>query len=236
MQENLLLSVLPPGERARIEKHCETVMLRPRATLCEADAIPEYAWFPHSVVCSSLVHVQNGDSVEVALVGREGMAGLAMVLDSSANPFHVIVQYPGQATRIPRQAFLDLLLDPGRPFCTALLKYANLYLTTVAQSAACSRLHRIEQRLARWLLDFSDRASSSVLPVTHELLAVMVGAYRPSVTNALAALEERRIVALGRGQIEILDQEALMQQSCECHQAIQRRIERTLEQIRAMAA
>jgi CRP-like cAMP-binding protein len=236
MPENLLLSVLPDEERARIVKHCETVPLRPRMTLCDADSVLEYAWFPHSGVCSSLVRVENGDSVEVALVGREGMAGLALVLDSSANPFHVIVQFPGQATRIPRQAFLDLVLDPGRPFCTALLKYANLYLTSVAQTAACNRLHRIEQRLARWLLDMRERADSSRLPVTHELLSLMVGAYRPSVTNALASFEERHLVELGRGQVEIVDAGALKEQACECHDAIRRRTERTLEQIRAMAA
>jgi CRP-like cAMP-binding protein len=128
------------------------------------------------------------------------------------------------------------MLDPGRPFCTALLKYANLYLTTVAQTAACNRLHRIEQRLARWLLDMHQRADVDRLPVTHELLGLMVGAYRPSVTNALASLEQRGVLACGRGSIQILDLEALREQSCECHQAIHRRTERTLEQIKSMAA
>lgn len=236
MSENLLLSVLPLEERAEVDRISETVFLRPRMTLCEADGLIEYAWFPHSGVCSSLVHVENGDSVEVSLIGREGMAGLALVLDSNANPFHIIVQFPGQATRIPRESFMNLMLDPGRPFCTALLKYTNLCLTTVAQTAACNRLHRIEQRLARWLLDMLDRADSAQLPVTHELLSLMVGAYRPSVTNALAALEERNIVALGRGQVDILDRRALESQSCECHNAIKRRTERTLEQLRNMAA
>lgn len=236
MFENLLLSVLPDEEHDRIGRHCETVTLKPRMTLCDPDGPIEYAWFPHSGVCSSLVHVENGEAVEVGLIGREGMAGIALVLDSSANPFHVIVQVPGKATRIPRKSFLDLVLDPGRPFCTALLKYANLYLTTVAQTAACNRLHRIEQRLARWLLDMRERAGFDTLPVTHELLGLMVGAYRPSVTNALAALEERGILALGRGQVQILDRAALAEQACECHAAIRRRTERTLDQIRSMAA
>lgn len=236
MPENMLLAVLPPDERERVAKHCETVLLKGRMTLCEPDGAIQYAWFPHSGVLSSLVHVENGEAVEVGLVGREGMAGLALALDSNANPFHVIVQVPGSATRIPRDSFLQLMLDPGRPFCTALLKYANLYLTTVAQTAACNRLHRIEQRLARWLLDMHERADTQRLPVTHELLGLMVGAYRPSVTNALAGLEERGVLACGRGLIEIRDIDALRDQSCECHQAIHRRTERTLEQIRSMAA
>lgn len=236
MSENMLLQVLPDEERERVAKHCETVLLQQRATLCEADAPIQYVWFPHSGVCSSLVHVENGEAVEVGLIGREGMAGLALALDSSANPFHVIVQVPGSATRINRQSFLDLMLDPGRPFCTALLKYANLYLTNVAQTAACNRLHRIEQRLARWLLDMEERADSRKLPITHELLGLMVGAYRPSVTNALSAFEDRGILACGRGVIEIRDVEALRGQACECHDAIYRRTERTIQQIRAMAA
>ena len=232
----MLLAVLPPEERERVAKHCETVLLKARTTLCDSDTAIEYAWFPHSGVLSSLVHVENGEAVEVGLVGREGMAGLALALDSTANPFHVIVQVPGSATRISKESFLGLMLDPGRPFCTALLKYANLYLTTVAQTAACNRLHRIEQRLARWLLDMQQRADTERLPVTHELLGLMVGAYRPSVTNALAALEERGILTCGRGQIDIRDIDALRAQSCECHQVIHRRTERTLEQIKSMAA
>lgn len=236
MPENMLLAVLPDEERERVAKHCETVLLRPRMTLCEPDSSIQHVWFPHAGVLSSLIHVENGEAVEVGLIGREGMAGLALALDSSANPFHVIVQVPGSATRISRQSFLDLMLDPGRPFCTALLKYVNLYLTTVAQTAACNRLHRIEQRLARWLLDMYDRAGVKRLPLTHELLGLMVGAYRPSVSNALASFENRGLVTCGRGQIELLDIEALRAQACECHEAIQRRTERTLEQIRSMAA
>jgi CRP-like cAMP-binding protein len=236
MAENMLLAVLPAEEHDRVAKHCETVLLKSRMTLCDPDGPISHVWFPHSGVLSSLVHVENGEAVEVGLIGREGMAGLALALDSTANPFHIIVQVPGAATRICRESFLELMLDPGRPFCTALLKYANLYLTTVAQTAACNRLHRIEQRLARWLLDMHQRADVDRLPVTHELLGLMVGAYRPSVTNALASLEQRGVLACGRGSIQILDLEALREQSCECHQAIHRRTERTLEQIKSMAA
>jgi CRP-like cAMP-binding protein len=236
MEENLLLSVLPREERKRIATHCETVMLRRRTTLCEPDALTEFAWFPHSGVCSSLVYAENGEAVEVGLIGREGMAGIALVLGGTVNPLHVIVQMEGHATRIPRDAFLELVLDPGRPFCNALLQYANLYMMTIAQTAACNRLHRIEQRLARWLLDMMDRSGSRSLPVTHELLGLMVGAYRPSVTNALAAFEERGILRVSRGQVGIIDERGLREAACECHAAIERRTQHTLDEIRKMAA
>lgn len=236
MNENLLLGVIPELERRRIEPYCERVELRARSTLIEPEAPIDFVWFPHSGVLSNLVHVQTGEAVEVGLVGREGMAGLPLVLGGFANPFHVIVQSPGTATRIAREDFVHHVLDARHPFCKALLKYANLFLSTVAQTAACNRLHRIEQRLARWLLDMRVRVGGEVVPVTHELLGLMVGAYRPSVTNALAALEERGIIRAGRGQIVILDPALLAAQACECHELIQGRTGDTLREIREMAA
>ncbi len=203
MSLNLLLGVLPEHERRRIAPFCKTVQLRARTTLIEPEAPIEYVWFPHGGVCSNLIQVQGGDAVEVGLVGREGMVGLPLVLGGFANPFHVVVQVGGTATRIARQPFTHEVLDAGRPFCAALLKYANLFLSTVAQTAACNRLHRIEQRLARWLLDMRERIDSDDLAVTHETLGLMVGAYRPSVTNALKAFEERGLIRVGRGHVVI---------------------------------
>lgn len=234
--QNLLLGVMPEQERRRIAPYCETVQLRARETLLEPDSPVEYVWFPHAGICSNLIHVESGEAVEVGLVGREGMVGIPLVLGGFANPFHVVVQAGGSATRIAREPFVHEVLDAGRPFCGALLKYANLFLSTVAQTAACNRLHRIEQRLSRWLLDMRERSDSDVLPVTHEFLGLMVGAYRPSVTNALKSLEERGLIRVGRGQVTTLDQAGLRSEACDCHDAIQKRTSRTLDHIRAIAA
>jgi CRP-like cAMP-binding protein len=236
MLSNLLLGVLPEQERRRIAPYCETVQLRPRMTLVQPDAPIEFVWFPHGGVCSNLIHVGGGEAVEVGLVGREGMIGLPLVLGGFANPFHVIVQVGAAATRIAREPFTHEVLDAGHPFCGALLKYANLFLSTVAQTAACSRLHHIEQRLSRWLLDMRVRIDSDDLPVTHEFLGLMVGAYRPSVTNALKVLEERGLIQNSRGHVVILNAAALSAEACECHEAIQQRTARTLDHIRSMAA
>jgi CRP-like cAMP-binding protein len=236
MTENLLLSVIPEGERRRIAPHCERVELRARTTLVEPDMPIEFAWFPHSGICSHLIHVSTGEAVEVGLVGREGMIGLSLVLGGFANPYHVIVQTEGLATRIAREPFLHDVLDSDHPFCTALLKYANLFLSTVSQTAACNRLHRIEQRLARWILDMRVRADSDTMPITHELLGLMVGAHRPSVTNALSALEQRGLVRAGRGHITVLNEQELAGQACECHELILARTKDTLSDIRSMAA
>jgi CRP-like cAMP-binding protein len=235
MAENLLLDVMPEEEHRRIEPFCESVRLESRMTLVEPDTPIDHVWFPRSGVCSTLIHVDNGESVEVGLVGREGMAGLPLVLGDFANPFHVLVQIPGDAVRISREAFTKEVMESGRPFCSALLKYANLFLATVAQTAACNRLHHIDQRLARWLLDMRARADSDRLPVTHEFLGLIVGAYRPSVSNTLKGFEDRGIVRVGRGNITLLDQAALEREACECHAAIQTRTAHTLERIRSMA-
>ena len=236
MTANLLFSVLRQDERQRILRLGETVPIEPYTTLVTPDEQIPYAYFPESGVCSTLVHARNGEAVEVGLVGREGMVGLPLVLGESVSPFEVIVQLSGTATRIPREAFVEQALGSGHSFCDALLRYANLYLATVAQTAVCNRVHRIEQRLARWLLETRDRADKDVLPMTHELLGLMLGAYRPSITNALKALQERELLRVSRGRVTITDPDGLAAEACECHETIRRRTAATLREIRRMAA
>jgi CRP-like cAMP-binding protein len=164
------------------------------------------------------------------------MVGIPLILGEAANPFHVMVQMRGNAVRIPRDVFLSEALDPGHSFCDALLKYTNLYLASVAQTAMCNRLHRIEQRLARWLLDMHDRADTDALPMTHELLALMLGAYRPSITNALKTLQDRGVLRVARGRVHIVNEDGLESEACECHETIRRRTAATLRDIRRLAA
>jgi CRP-like cAMP-binding protein len=235
MAANLLLAVLPEHERRRIAPYCESVVLEAHTTVAEPDEPIPYAYFPERGVLSSVVHARGGEAVEVALIGREGMAGLSLVLGEATNPFQILVQVEGSATRIPREPFVRSALEPGHSFCRALLKYANLYLATVAQTAVCNRVHRIEQRLARWLLEMRDRADTDQLPVTHELLALMLGAYRPSITNALKALQERGALRVSRGRVTI-DSPGLHREACDCLDVIRRRTDSTLNDIRRLAA
>lgn len=235
MDGNLLLAVIPEHERRHVAAYGERIALHARATLCEADQPMAYAWFIETGVCSALVHARNGDAVEVGVIGREGMVGLPLVLGEASNPFHVMVQVPGSAIRIESAVFSQAL-QRQHVFCDALLKYANLYLGTVAQTAVCNRLHRIEQRLARWLLEMRDRAQTDVLPMTHELLGLMLGAYRPSITNAVKALQDRGVVRASRGRIAVLDPHALQRDACECHEIIRDRTASTLREIRKLAA
>ncbi len=236
MVQNLLLAVVAEHERRRIEPYCESVELPLRARLCAPEEPVRYAWFPLSGVCSTLVHARNGEAVEVALIGREGMVGLPLVLGETTAPFEIMVQMPGTAIRIPHEAFVEHVLEPGRTLCDALLKYANLYMATIGQTAVCNRLHHIEQRLARWLLEMQDRAGTHELPMTHEILALMLGAYRPSITNALKALSDRGLVRIARGCVKIVDRAGLQKEACECHDMLRRRTAATLRDIRHVAA
>jgi CRP-like cAMP-binding protein len=236
MAQNLLLAVMPEHERKRIEPYAETIALPARATLCAPDETPPYAYFPLSGVYSALVHAQSGEAVEVGMIGREGLVGISLVLGEATNPFEVMVQVPGTALRFEREAFLEHVLAPGHALCDALLKFANLYLATVAQTAVCNRVHRIEQRLARWLLEMHDRADSATLPMTHELLGLMLGAYRPSITNALKTLQDHGVLRVARGRVTIVDVQGLENDACECHQTIRRRTAATMREIRRVAA
>src|SRR5579885_1228564 len=123
MLRNLLLELLPDCERRRIAAHCEDVDLQQRTTLYEPDAAISHVWFPNTCVCSTVIHVENGEAVEVGLVGREGVVGIPIILGCTSNSFRVIVQIAGKATRIPRQPFSDIALAPGSVFCTGLLQY-----------------------------------------------------------------------------------------------------------------
>lgn len=236
MTGNLLLDAMPDGARRRFLAAADTVDLHMRETLIEAHAGPAYAYFPLSGVCSTLVHVESGEAVEVGLVGNEGMVGLPIVLGGAVQPFHIIVQAHGTAIRVSAELLAHECSQPGSDAHAAMLGYAGLVLGNIGQVAACNRLHRIEKRLARWLLDMRDRMHSVTLPMTHEWLALMVGAYRPSITNALAAMEERGLLVLGRGIMTIVNNEGVEAQACDCYGIMQRRMAQTLEEIRSAAA
>lgn len=236
MAENLLLSTLSGVERRRVEPYFETVALEPRTVLCEPGRPVPYLWFPLDGVCSSLVRGASGEAVEVGLIGNEGMVSLTVALGSSDAPFQTIVQVRGSAIRVAREPFEREVLRAGSAFVTAMQRFAGFYISVVGQTAACNRLHRIEQRLSRWMLEAQDRLEGDTLPITHEFLALMVGAYRPSVSNALQSLEERGVVRIGRGKVTIVDRNALEREACDCRAIIQRRLEDMLANVRTLAA
>jgi CRP-like cAMP-binding protein len=179
-----------------------------------------YGYFLDEGMTSLVIDSSDGRSVEVGLVGREGMVGTSLTAGLKRGSFRAIMQIPGNGLRIASELLEDML-----PSCPVLREQLNRYTLMhglqVGQVAACNRLHEIDKRLARWLLMCQDRVDSELLHLTHEFLAQMLGTGRPSVTLAAGVLEKARLIENARGTVRILDRKQLESAACECYRAIQ---------------
>ncbi len=185
------------------------------AVLGSARAHSDFAYFIDSGVVSMVAHTKSGSSVEVALVGREGVAGIADALGADPLPYGLVVQLPGLAYRAPKALLRQHIMT-----CSALhellMNYSQRVMHQLAQSAVCNRFHTSVQRLARWLLLTAERAETTRFELTHELLAQMVGAPRSAVSQAAATLREKRIIDYRRGVLTIRHAARLHKVACEC--------------------
>ncbi len=216
---NLLLRAISEREYAVLEPHLEPFALHRQAILCEAGEKIDFAYFLNSGLCASVVLTTDGRSVEVAVIGKEGMTGSPVAVGLNRSPHRVIVQVPGHSLRIASEALEQLM--PNLPELQRQLgRYVMVRGMQVAQIAACNRLHEIEQRLARWLLMCHDRINSDLLPVTHEFLAQMLGTGRPSVSLAAGLLQRAGLIENLRGAVKILNRKELEHSACECYRAI----------------
>jgi CRP-like cAMP-binding protein len=175
-----------------------------------------HVYFPNHGVLSMLTVLENGDVVEIATVGNEGMADLGVFLGLTTAASRLLVQVPGDTLRMTRQTFLDHVQESAS-LRTALGHYMVAMFTQVAQSAACNRMHPIEERAARWLLMTHDRVDSDSFPLTQDFLASMLGVRRPSVTLAARILQQAGFITYSRGRVSILDREGLEAAACECY-------------------
>jgi CRP-like cAMP-binding protein len=212
---NQLLDSLPPESLERLRTHLEPI------ELVVADAVDpsEYVCFPVTGMISVVATMQDGDSIEIGMIGREGMYSVSAIL-SDDSPFqNAMVQLPGHALRL-RTRLLRQEMQADEALQKRLLRYIQATLNAVAQSAACNRLHLLEQRCARWLLACHDRAESDRFPMTHEFLAMMLGVRRPGVTLALNSIREKALITYNHGTMTVIDREGLEAVSCECHRVI----------------
>jgi CRP-like cAMP-binding protein len=224
---NRLLAMLPPDERARLSSSAERVRLPNGKILFEAGEHVRHAFFPLSGMGSLLSTTPDGKSVEVAVVGSEGMLGLPAVLGEGTSPYEAMVQLPLEAVRVKGHELRAEFNRNGR-LKELLLRHALTLLAQIAQSAACHRFHTVEQRLARWLLMTRDRAGSDNFPLTQEFLSYMLGVPRTSVTSLAVAMQREGRISYKRGRIAILDAPALEAISCECYRIVAREVERQL--------
>jgi len=188
----------------------------------------QHVYFPETAVASVISRMDDGSAVEVGTIGNEGMTGIAVLLGATASVYETIVQIPGAASRVPA-AELQKGVD-ARPALRHLLnRYADAYLTQVAQTAACNRLHDIESRCARWLLMTHDRVDRAErFPLKQEFLAIMLGVRRAGVSIAASALQDSGLIQYSRGTIRVVDREGLESAACECYGTVRRHFDRLL--------
>jgi CRP-like cAMP-binding protein len=217
---NGILHGLNPEEFSILKPHLDEVSVKRGAVLTEAAQRPHHLYFPISAVLSLVGTTENGATVEVAVVGREGVASVAAALGRQRFPFRVVVQLEGTALRVATDV-VAAQLHRCRELNERFLRYSNNVIAQIGQSAICNRFHTSKQRLARWLLMTADRVDGRELPMTHEFIAHMVGGPRSAVTEAAAALREAGAIDYRRGVLIITDVANLRQQACECYQSVQ---------------
>jgi CRP-like cAMP-binding protein len=217
---NLILLSLPDEEYSLLRPFLEPVDLPQYDILHAPGEKIKFAYFLNEGMTSLVALSPDGRSVEVGIVGREGMVGMSLTMGLRRVVFRAIVQMAGSGLRIRAEMFQDIL-DRAPNLRSQLSRFALLHGMQVAQLAACNRLHEVDQRLARWLLMCQDRSDSQLLPLTHEFLAQMLGTGRPSVSLAAAVLENAGLIENMRGRVKVLNRKVLEEAACECYGVIQ---------------
>ena len=212
---NRLLRALPRSEFARLASSFEAVRL-PRSTELEtANEAVEYVYFPTSGVASIVAMDEGGGSVDTAMIGKEGMTGLPVFLGTGQSPVRTIVQVPLTGLRLRSDA-LRRELHQGTTLVRLLQRHTQVVMVTMAQLILCNRLHRLDQRAARWLLQVDERVDAAPFRVTQEFLAQMIGVQRPALSVAMRQFRDAGLVRYSRGQIRIANHDGLAERSCAC--------------------
>jgi CRP-like cAMP-binding protein len=224
---NRLLAALPADVYERLRAAMTPVELRHAQSIYELDEPITQVYFPLTALVSLMIVLEDGKQVEMAAVGREGMAGLPVVLGSDSDGHVAMTQIPGRALRLDRET-LRVVLAVAPELRAILGRYALVLLTQAGQAAACNGLHALAERAARWLLEAHDRVGSARFLLTQDFLASMLGVRRPSVTLAAGMLQQAGLITYHRGQVTILDRIGLEAASFECYAAIRRETDRLL--------
>lgn len=216
---NRVLASIPPKERKRLKPNLESVTLKFGGVLYEPGKAIQHVYFPVDCLISLLTAVDKRRTLEVGMVGNEGMAGMPFILGIGVSSVRAIVQGEGTALRMASAPF-RIEFDRNRPLQEALFRYTYALMAQISQTAACNRFHEAEARLSRWLLMTRDRVQSDEFSLTHEFLAHMLGLRREGVTEAASELKQWKLISYTRGKIQILDVRGLKNASCSCYQIV----------------
>jgi len=222
--------MLPEGARERVFPHLELMDMPLGHVLYESGSQLKHVYFPTYSIISLLYVMENGASAEIAVVGNEGMVGVALFMGGETTTNRAIVQSAGYAYRL-KSALLRQEFSRSGPFQHLLLRYTQALLTQMAQTAVCNRHHTVDQQLCRWLLLSIDRLPSNNLIMTQELIANMLGVRREGVTEAAGKLQSRGLIKYHRGHITVLDRPGLEKDCCECYDVVKVEFDRLLPDI-----
>jgi CRP-like cAMP-binding protein len=223
--KNRLLSRLSAEDEQRLRANLQPVPFDYKKILYESGQPIEHVYFPISGVTSMLKTMEDGSSAEVGTIGNEGMVGLPLLFNQPSGGTSVHVEIPGDGLRMPARVLRDALArSPAMQ--TLMRRYSYAVFNQVSQLVACNRLHDVEQRCARWLLMAQDRTIGNDFVLTHEVLSLMLGVRRSSVTVAAGRLSDAGLIEYRRGRMKIIDRKGLQQRSCECYEAIEQEYER----------
>jgi CRP-like cAMP-binding protein len=229
-KQNHLLAALPEAECGHLFPFMELVPMPLGAALYESGDRMEYVYFPTTSIVSLLYVMENGESAEIAVVGNDGIVGIALFMGGETMPNRAVVQSEGRAYQLKGQ-LLKQEFNRGGAFQHLMLRYTLALLAQMAQTAVCNRHHSVDQQLCRWLLLSLDRLSANELSMTQELIANMLGVKREGVTEAAGKLQDAGLIHYSRGRITVVDRPGLEARVCECYEVVRREFRRLLPDI-----
>lgn len=216
---NRILASLSKADGDRIIPYLSRTIFEQGKTLLAPGEKSKFAYFMEDGLTSMVTNLSDGSTVEIGLLGREGMVGMHGLMGAVTQPFHSLVQLAGSGFKIKAEVVAQQF-DRSEKFRRKLFLFSQAQLVQTSQIAACNRRHDVHERLARWLLTCRDRCDSDLIELTHEFLSQMLGAPRTTVTLAAGVLQNAGLIEYSRGKVTILDRERLEEAACECYSLI----------------
>ena len=226
-RQNQLLAALPAADYERLLPHLEPVAMPLGLVVFESGGKLRHLYFPATGIVSLLYAMESGTSTEIAVIGNEGVVGIALFMGGESTPSRAVVQSAGHGFRL-NASVLKTEFELGGPLQHLLLRYTQALISQMTQTAVCNRHHSVDQQLCRWLLLSLDRLSSYELTMTQELIANMLGVRREGVTEAAGKLQEAGLIRYSRGRITVVDRPKLEKRVCECYSVVKREMDRLL--------
>ena len=228
--QNHLLATLNDDSKSRIYPNLELITMSLGMVIYESGDKLSHVYFPTDCIVSLIYEMEDGATAEIAVVGNEGMLGVAVLTGGESTPSRAIVQSAGYAYRITGKMIMNEFNRHGE-MLVLMLRYTQALITQMAQTAVCNRHHSVDQQLCRWLLLSLDRLSKNQLVMTQDLIANMLGVRRASVSDAAGKLQNLGVIKYKQGQITVLDRPKLESLCCECYRVVKNETDRLMPHI-----